>query len=158
MTAQETTGGDAQRRVAVTRITENHYRARTASGAEIEFGRGEGLMTPVELLLAATAGCSAIDLDTVTTRRTEPERFDITATGEKIVEDDEASRLDDIRLHFDLAFPDDQAGRQSAKMVERLLKLSHDRYCTVSRTIENGAPVTMTSEVSPDIAAGSKDA
>ena len=83
---------------------------------------------------------------------------DITATGEKIVEDDEASRLDDIRLHFDLVFPDDQAGRQSAKMVERLLTLSHDRYCTVSRTIENGAPVTMTSEVSPDIAADSPDA
>ena len=140
------------RRVHVERVAENHYRAVNDAGAAIEFGRGEGLLTPVELLLAATAGCSAIDLDTVTTRRTEPERFDITATGTKLVDADDASRMDDIRLHFDLAFPDDAAGRQAAKMVERLLQLSHDRYCTVSRTIEHGAPVTMSSEVTPDLA------
>lgn len=150
MTAQNSTADDGQRCVEVTRITENHYRARAASGAEVDFGRGEGLMTPVELLLAAVAGCSAVDLDTVISRRTEPERFTIGSAGVKVVEEDDASRMDDIRLHFDLAFPDDAAGRQAAKMVERLLALSHDRYCTVSRTIEHGAPVAMSAEVTPD--------
>ena len=46
------------RSIELTRIAENHYRATAPSGASIEFGRGEGLMTPVELLLAAVAGCS----------------------------------------------------------------------------------------------------
>ena len=41
------------RSIELTRIAENHYRATAPNGASIEFGRGEGLMTPVELLLAA---------------------------------------------------------------------------------------------------------
>ena len=47
------------RSIELTRIAENHYRATAPSGASIEFGRGEGLMTPVELLLAAVAGCAS---------------------------------------------------------------------------------------------------
>ncbi|MDN5588360.1 MAG: OsmC family peroxiredoxin, partial [Brevibacterium sp.] len=38
------------RSIELTRLAENHYRATAPSGASIEFGRGEGLMTPVELL------------------------------------------------------------------------------------------------------------
>ena len=35
------------RSIELTSIAENHYRATAPSGASIEFGRGEGLMTPV---------------------------------------------------------------------------------------------------------------
>lgn len=132
------------RSIELTRIAENHYRATAPSGASIEFGRGEGLMTPVELLLAAVAGCSSIDVDTVTSRHTEPTKFDVSATADKIDEDG-ASRVDNVHLDFDLAFPDDESGRTAAGMVERLVRLSHDKHCTVSRTVEHATPVRITS-------------
>lgn len=128
------------RGVDITRVATNHYTATNAKGASIEFGSGEGLLTPVELLLAAIAGCSSIDVDTVTSRHTEPTKFDVRATGEK-VDEDGAHRLDDIHLSFDLAFPDDAEGRKAAGLVQKLVGLSHDKYCTVSRTVEHGAKV-----------------
>lgn len=131
----------ALREVNVQRTESGKYLATSvASGASIEFGQGEGLLSPVELLLAAIAGCSSIDVDVATTRRSEPEKFDVQASGYKITEDG-ASRMDDIHLGFDLKFPDTAEGRKAAGMVERIVKLSHDKYCTVSRTVELGASV-----------------
>ena len=129
------------RSIELTRTAENHYRAQAPSGASVEFGRGERLMTPVELLLAAIAGCSSIDLDTVTSRHTQPTRFTVRAAGEKLDEDG-ASRLENIELSFDIAFPDDAEGRRVQDRIEQLVSLSHDKYCTVSRTVEHGAPVS----------------
>ncbi len=41
-------------------------------------GEGDGAdFTPVELLLAAIAGCSAIDVDYLTARRAEPDAFEV---------------------------------------------------------------------------------
>lgn len=131
----------AQRSVELSRTATGHYTARNAAGAEIAFGQGEDLLSPVELLLAAIAGCSAVDVDTVTSRHAEPSRFRVAATGRKVVEDDGANRLDELRLSFHLAFPDDADGRKAAGMVERLVALSHDKYCTVSRTVEHGTTV-----------------
>ncbi|GAA1413428.1 osmotically inducible protein C [Glutamicibacter uratoxydans] len=132
----------ALREVTVERTESRQYRATSlASGASIEFGQGEGLLSPVELLLAAIAGCSSIDVDVATTRKSEPEKFEVSASGYKLTEDG-ASRMEDIHLGFDLKFPDTEEGRKAAGMVERIVKLSHDKYCTVSRTVELGAKVT----------------
>ncbi|GAA1770142.1 OsmC family protein [Kocuria aegyptia] len=129
------------RSVELSRTTTGHYIARNLAGAEIAFGRGEGLLSPVELLLAAIAGCSSIDVDTATSRSAEPSQFRVEATGQKVVEENGANRLADLRLSFHLSFPDDAAGRKAAGMVERLVALSHDKYCTVSRTVEHGTAV-----------------
>ncbi|MFI7481176.1 OsmC family protein [Kocuria sp. M1R5S2] len=129
------------RSVELTRTATGRYTARNAAGAEIEFGREEGLLTPVELLLAAIAGCSAIDVDVATSRSSEPSEFRVAATGRKVVEQNGANRMDDLHLSFRLSFPDDAGGRKAAGMVERLVALSHDKYCTVSRTVEHGVPV-----------------
>ncbi len=129
------------RSVELSRVATGHYRARNAAGAELEFGQREGLMSPVELLLAAIAGCSSIDVDTATSRSSEPTDFRVDATAQKVVEDG-ANRLDGINLSFNLTFPDDDGGRKAASMVERLVALSHDKYCTVSRTVERGTAVS----------------
>lgn len=138
----ETASGGNPFSIELTRTGENHYVASNAKGASIEFGRGDDLMSPVELLLAAIAGCSSIDVDTVTSRRTEPTEFSVTARSEKITEDEDATRLGPISLNFNIAFPDDENGRRAAGMVEHLVQLSHDKYCTVSRTVEHGTPVS----------------
>ncbi|GAA1355754.1 OsmC family protein [Arthrobacter rhombi] len=129
------------RSIELSRVATGHYTARNAAGAEIEFGQSEGLLSPVELLLAAIAGCSAIDVDIATSRSAEPTKFAVTASGDKVVDEGGANRMDDLQLAFDLAFNDDADGRKAASMVERLVALSHDKYCTVSRTVEHGTPV-----------------
>lgn len=129
------------REVKIERTESRKYTATSlATGASMEFGQGEGLLTPVELLLAAIAGCSSIDVDVATARRSEPEKFEVAASGYKVTENS-ASRMEDIHLGFDLKFPDTEEGRKAAGMVERIVKLSHDKYCTVSRTVELGASV-----------------
>ncbi|EMY33305.1 OsmC-like protein [Arthrobacter crystallopoietes BAB-32] len=130
----------ALRAIELSRTATGRYTARNAAGAEVEFGQGEDVLSPVELLLAAIAGCSAIDVDVATSRSAEPSEFRIEATGRKIVENG-ANRMEDLNLSFKLAFPDDEGGRKAAGMVERLVALSHDKYCTVSRTVELGTAV-----------------
>lgn len=141
------------RSVELTRTATARYTARNAAGAEIEFGHGEGLLSPVELLLAAIAGCSSIDVDTVTARSAEPTSFRVGASGHKVVEDG-ASRVDALHLSFNVAFPDTEGGQKAAGMVERLAALSHDKYCTVSRTVERGTPVSHEVNVTVGDAAG----
>jgi putative redox protein len=132
---------DTLRSIDVSRVSRGRYIARNSEGAEVEFGQGEGLLSPVELLLAALAGCSAIDVDTATSRSAEPSEFRVVATGHKVVEENGANRLDGLNLSFRLRFGDDADGRKAAGMVERLVALSHDKYCTVSRTVEHGTAV-----------------
>ncbi|HCG2961426.1 TPA: OsmC family protein [Corynebacterium striatum] len=122
--------------VDVTRIGPTHYRATNAEGASLDFGRGEGLLTPVELLLAAVAGCSAVDVDVVTSRRAEPEAFDVHIEATR-VDEDGAARLSDVEVGFTLRFPDTPEGRQAQSMVDNLIRISHEKDCTVSRTVEH---------------------
>ena len=121
--------------VDVTRVDTGRYRATNTAGATLEFGTGDGLLSPVELLLAA------VDVDVVTSRRTEPELFDVHVEGTRVNEDG-ASRLSDVNVEFSLRFPDTDAGRQAQSMVERLVRISHEKDCTVSRTVENPTNVT----------------
>lgn len=130
------------RTVSIVRESEAVYVATNAKGHELRFGRGEGLLTPVELLLAAIAGCSSIDVDQVTSRRAEPERFDVTASADYVTEDG-ANILENIQVLFDLAFPEGDDGDAARKRVGAALRASHERHCTVSRTVEAGVPVAL---------------
>ncbi len=128
--------------VLVERLGTTHYKATNSTGASIEFGRAPGLLTPVELLLAATAGCASVDVDIVTGRRdTTPEHFRVRSTASKIQDADGATQLDNINLTFDIAFPNTPEGQQAEGLIDRVLEISHEKDCTVSRTIEHATPV-----------------
>ncbi|THE18578.1 OsmC family peroxiredoxin [Kocuria rosea] len=144
------------RSIELTRTATGRYTARNTAGAEIAFGQGENLLSPVELLLAAIAGCSSIDVDTVTSRSSEPSQFRVKATGHKVAEHHGANHLERLQLSFHLSFPDDAGGRKAAGLVDRLVALSHDKYCTVSRTVERGTPVGH--DISVDIDGTAEDA
>ncbi len=130
------------RSVRLARISQGRYRIENARGGVLEIGHGEDAdFTPVELLLAAIAGCSAIDVDFLTTKKVEPSRFDVSASAIKVSEP-EGNRLEDIALGFDVVFPGDETGRQMTDRLPAAIERSHDRLCTVSRTVELGTPVT----------------
>jgi predicted amidohydrolase len=46
-----------------------------------------------------------------------------------------------IMICFDVEFPDSDAGRAAADVLEKAIRKSHDRLCTVTRTVELGTPV-----------------
>lgn len=140
---------DPHRGVRVERTSTGHYRAVNVRGGEIAIGSGgdgETDFTPVELLLAAIAACSAVDVDHVTARRSEPTEFVVESTGNKI-RDDLGNRLTDLKLAFRLRFPDDDGGRQARDVAPRAIQQSHDRLCTVSRTVEAGTPVDVVTDI-----------
>lgn len=129
--------------VTVTRTAPGRFRATNARGGVIEVGSGEGVdFTPVELLLAALAGCSAIDVDILTRRRSEPTTFDVGATGTK-VRDAQGNHLTDPRLRYRVAFPGGPAGDAARAVLPDAVRRSHERLCTVSRTVELPTPVTV---------------
>lgn len=134
---------DTLRSVTLGRLDEGVYLATNTRGGTLRFGSHAGDdFTPVELLLAAVAGCSAVDVDLVTGRRAPAEHFEVTAQAHKVPADGGGTILRDVEVTFRLTFGDDEAGEAARSILPRAVKTSHDRTCTVSRTIEAGTPVT----------------
>lgn len=131
------------RQVTLTRDDLGVYTATNSKGATLTFGHGEGLFGPVELLLAAVAGCSSIDVDMMTTRRAEPDKFEVTSQADYVHDDDAGNVLENVRVLFDLVFPEGEDGDKARARVASALKISHDKECTVSRTIEAPTPVEL---------------
>jgi uncharacterized OsmC-like protein len=104
---------------------------------------GTDELSPVELLLAGIAACTAVDVDTVTTRRAEPDSFEVEVTADK-VKDQNGNHLQDINVTFRVRFPEGDGGDSAREMLPKLVKRSHDEWCTVSRTVELGTKVTAT--------------
>jgi putative redox protein len=137
------------RGVTVTRTAPGRFRATNRRGGAIEIGSGEDPdFTPVELLLAALAGCSAIDVDVLTSRRSEPTIFDVRASGTK-VRDEQGNHLTDAGLRFRVSFPDGPAGDAARTVLPDAVRRSHERLCTVSRTVELPTPVTVSIDPEP---------
>jgi putative redox protein len=132
----------AHRTVTVERIVSGVFTAANDRGGKITFGTGDGTdFTPTELLLAAVGGCTAIDVDILTSRRSEPTRFEVLVDANKI-RDADGNRLTDIAITFRLAFPEGEHGDAARAILPDAVKKSHDRLCTVGRTIEVGTPIT----------------
>ena len=133
--------GPDSRRVELSRTGPLRFRATNGRGTTLDLGTGDDPdFTPVELLLVALAGCSAIDVDAITGKRAEPEHFDVVASGDK-VRDGAGNHLVGLTLDFAVRFPDTEAGAAAESVLRRAVAMSHDRLCTVSRTVELGTPV-----------------
>jgi uncharacterized OsmC-like protein len=137
--------------VTVERTSAGRFVARNRRGGEVAFGSGGDLFSPVELLLAAIAGCSAIDVDTLVTRRAEPLSFVATATGERDKDESGASYATDLKVVFDLAFGDGEGAEKARMVLPDAVRMSHDRLCTVSNTVRRGTEVEMTVEHQKDV-------
>jgi putative redox protein len=135
------TTSSAHLAVTVRRTENRRYAATNARGGQVSMGTGgDADFTPVELMLAALGGCTAVDVDIVTTRRAEPESFEVTAEGDK-VRDDDGNRVTGIELTFRIRFPDGEDGDAARAILPDIVRKSHERLCSVGRTIELATPV-----------------
>src|ERR1700712_51614 len=94
------------RQLDLTQIGAGRYKAVNARGGVLPVGSGDDPdFTPVELLLAALAGCTAIDVGLISGKRADPESFDIHVDGHK-VRDDGGSHLVDLSVTVSVVFPE----------------------------------------------------
>lgn len=99
----------------------------------------DGGMSPMEMLLAGAAGCSAIDVISILEKqRQELESLSVNVTGDRVKLDAGYSEYKSIHMHFTLS------GKLDEKKVARALELSITKYCSVSKALEK------TSEISYD--------
>ena len=133
---------DTHRQVSIERTGNSRYTVTNDRGGQITIGTGEGTdFTPVDLLLAAIGGCTAVDVDILTSRRAEPGRFEVEVGAEK-VRDRTGNHLTDITVTFRVEVPDGEAGDKARAILPDAVRQSHERLCTVSRTVEIGTPIT----------------
>lgn len=141
---QQTGGtGPGHRSISMGRSGSGTYLVTNARGGTISIGSGESDdFTPVELLLTAIAGCSAVDVDFITSRLAEPTDFTVTAVGEKL-RDELGNHMGEIEVSFRVRFPEGDDGDRARERLPRAIAQSHDRLCTVSRSVQLGTPIHM---------------
>jgi uncharacterized OsmC-like protein len=133
---------DTHRSVSIDRVASSTYTVTNARGGQITMASGGGPeFTPVELLLAAIGGCTAVDVDLVTSRRASPEEFAVEVGAEK-VSDGGFNFLSDITVTFKVRFPEGEDGDKARAVLPGIVQMSHDRLCSVGVTVERGTPIT----------------
>lgn len=120
-----------------------HMEAVNAEGGKIRMdgdtniGGIEGGLAPMQLLLAAIAGCSTIDvLNILEKQKQVPRSLKVEVNGDKQPTGNGYSEFKTIHLHFILS------GELDSKKVERALDLSISKYCSVSKALEKGSEIT----------------
>jgi uncharacterized OsmC-like protein len=141
---------DTQRSVTLQRTSLGQYEVRNARGGAMTIGVGDGTdFTPVELLLAALGGCTGADVDHITSKRAEPDSFVVQVTGDKVRDEAGGNRLVNLAIELRVTFPEGAGGDAAREALPRAARMSHDRLCTVSRTVELGTAVDTRTASSP---------
>ncbi|HEX6342612.1 OsmC family protein [Umezawaea sp.] len=125
--------------VEVRREGQHVFVASNGRGAEVRIGRKDqdGSFSPVELLLAAAAGCVAVTAETALTRRV----GEFTAHAEHVsVEGAHELTTVPVSLDYDLSGLD-EAQRAALEVVVRR---AVEQLCTVTRTLKASATTPLT--------------
>jgi putative redox protein len=95
--------------------------------------------TPMELVLIALCGCTASDVVGILKKKREPfTSLEVSADGERA--DGYPAVYTQIKLTYRVG------GKVSSKAVEDAVKLSKEKYCSVSAMLEKTAKITVTIE------------
>jgi len=97
--------------------------------------------SPTELLLSATAACSAVDVVQILQKKRKTiDGLQVVAEGTR--RDENPKYFTDILLIFKLSSPD-----TTKEELEKIVALSVDKYCSVAATVRGVANVRYQSEI-----------
>ena len=97
---------------------------------------------PVELLLTALAGCTAMDVLSILQKKREPvEGLEVLVEGERASEHP--------RVYTEIQVVYRVRGNVSADAVARAIELSETKYCSVHATLRHTAHITTRYEIEP---------
>lgn len=130
-------------KIEVSRINDAyHLEATNEQGNKLymdgstEIGGSNLAFRPMQMLLAALAGCSSIDvINILKKQRQEITDYRVTVEGER-EQGKEPSLFTDIHIHFDLK------GSLDKEKVQKAIELSLEKYCSVAKTLEKTANIT----------------
>ena len=96
--------------------------------------------TPMELVLIALCGCTASDVVGILKKKREPfTSLEVSAEGERV--DGYPAVYTEIRLQYRVT------GKVSAKAMEDAVRLSKEKYCSVSAMLQKTAKVEYQIEI-----------
>ncbi len=117
------------------------FLGKTPSGHELKMDAAEQVggnntgARPTELLLQAVAGCTGIDIVSILTKmRLEIVSFEMELNGTRA--EDYPQRFTDVHIHYSLK------GDLPEEKVVRAIRLSKDKYCSVSNSINANITVS----------------
>lgn len=123
------------------------FQAETGSGHVITMdgapdGGGRNLAPrPMELVLAGTGGCTAYDVVLILRKSGQQiEGCNVKMTAERAEQPPQV--FTSVNFHFTIT------GKQlKTNLVERAIKLSHEKYCSASAMLEKTAQLTYTFDI-----------
>lgn len=129
-------------KINIKRLNDNfHMEAHNEDGAVLhmdgspDIGGNNLGFRPMQMLLAALGGCSAIDTILILKKQKQKiNSFEIEVEGEREKVGD-YSLFRDITLHFKIR------GEVELEKAERAVNLSMEKYCSVSKTLEPTAKI-----------------
>lgn len=128
---------------------EDHYEACNESGGKIRLdGSGsigglEGGISPLQLLLAGVGACSAIDIAGILKKQRQDLRdFSIEVTADKLKKET-WSEFESINVKYIFTGDVDPA------KAERAIDLSLNKYCSVSKALEQATTINSSYEIRP---------
>jgi len=124
---------------------ENLFEATVPSGQTVLMDTGDGnkrAQSPMELLLSAVSGCASVDVaEIMRKKRRTVEGLTVTVEADR--RDEPFPRIfTNIRLRFILTSPD-----ATDKELEQAVRLSMDKYCSVSGMLREAAAIDYAWEI-----------
>ncbi len=125
------------------------FRASTESGHEVMMDGAPGEVIggrnlaprPMEMLLLGTGGCTAYDVVLIL-RRAREAVTDCVVELEAVRADSDPKVFTSIHFHFIVS-----GDKLRPELVERAIKLSHEKYCSASVMLEKTAVLTHSFEI-----------
>ena len=126
-----------------------HFAAANENGNTVHIdaspdigGTNQG-MRPMQMLLSAMGGCSAIDIINILKKQKQDLKdLKITVTGER-QQNVVPSLFKTVHAHYKFF------GNLDNDKVEKAIHLSVNKYCSVSKTLEQSATITYSFEILP---------
>ena len=102
---------------------------------EMDAGKEKSANSPVELVLIALCGCTASDVVSILRKKREPfTSLEVTAVGERST--DYPTVFTEIKVVYRVG------GKVAPKAVEDAVRLSKEKYCSVSAMLAKTAKIT----------------
>lgn len=116
-------------------LAENEKGHKIVMDTKKEVGGFESSMTPMELVLAALGGCTAMDVISILDKmRLDYEEFFIEVKGERKNEHPRVYKKVELTYNF-------KGKNLDIKKIEKAIELSLNKYCSVSNMINKTAQI-----------------
>jgi hypothetical protein len=127
-----------QRKVTLERLDEGVYLARNARGTNCGSAARRRMRSHRSNCCWPRSPAAPPSTSYVVTGRQLTGRGVGATIEARYVRDESGNRLEDIRLNFQVTFPDGEAGDAARQILPRVLKQAHDRTCTVLQDHRGG--------------------